>query len=82
ERGFEPRNGARYLRRAVEREVGSRLAELLVRGEARRGDVLAVEVVEGALRVRPRNDVVDSPGEEAAHRQSLAVARSRNASTW
>jgi hypothetical protein len=35
----------------VEREVGTRLAEVLVSAEVARGDVLRVEVEGGALRV-------------------------------
>jgi ATP-dependent Clp protease ATP-binding subunit ClpA len=49
ERAFDPRNGVRYLRRTVEREVGTRVAEVLVRGEAVRGGLLQVRVEKGAL---------------------------------
>ena len=50
-RGHDPRNGVRWLRRTVERELGTRLAEVLVRDEAAPGDTLRVEVVGDALRV-------------------------------
>ena len=51
-RGVDPRNGVRYLRRTVEREVGKRLAEVLVRGEVGRGEGLRVEAEGGGLQVR------------------------------
>ena len=51
DRGFDPRNGVRFLRRTVEREVGTRLAEVLVREGVGRGDVLRLDVQRGALRV-------------------------------
>lgn len=54
DRGFDPRNGVRYLRRTVEREVGTRLAAMIVRGEAAPGDVLRVEMEGDALRVLQR----------------------------
>ena len=53
DRGFDRRNGVRYLRRTVEREVGTRLAEVLVREEVAPGDVLRLEVEGAALRVHP-----------------------------
>ena len=51
DRGFDPRNGVRYLRRTVEREVGTRLAEVLVRDEVEPGALLRVDVERGALRI-------------------------------
>ncbi len=51
DRGFDPRHGVRYLRRTVEREVGTRLAKVLVGAEAASGDVLRVDVDGEALHV-------------------------------
>lgn len=49
--GYDPRHGVRYLRRTVEREVGTRLAEVLVGADVAHGDVLRVAVAGSALRV-------------------------------
>lgn len=42
--GFDPAFGARPLRRLVQREVGDRLASLLLSGEAHDGDTVQVEL--------------------------------------
>lgn len=57
DRGFDPRNGVRYLRRTVEREVGTRLAEVLVRDEVEPGAVLSVDVEHGTLRIHVSHPV-------------------------
>jgi ATP-dependent Clp protease ATP-binding subunit ClpC len=51
DRGFDTRNGVRYLRRTIEREVGSRLAEVMVEEQLATGDVLHLTVVNGSLQV-------------------------------
>lgn len=53
--GFEPALGARPMRRAIGRLVEARIADLLLRGEASRGDVILVDAVDGdiALDVAP-----------------------------
>ncbi len=58
DRGFEPRNGVRFLRRTVEREVGTRVAEVVVRGELGRGETLRVEVEGDGLRVEREVGVI------------------------
>ncbi|GAB0495506.1 hypothetical protein MMPV_006808 [Pyropia vietnamensis] len=45
--GYEPAYGARPLRRAVQREVETPLAKMILSGEAKDGDVVLVSVAEG-----------------------------------
>ncbi len=47
--GFDPEMGARPMRRAIGRHVEAPIAELLLKGELRRGDVALVEVENGAI---------------------------------
>jgi ATP-dependent Clp protease ATP-binding subunit ClpA len=61
DRGFDPRHGARFLRRTVEREVGTRLAEVLVGAGAAPEDVLRVSVEGGALRVEVSRPAAVAP---------------------
>lgn len=49
ERGFEPRFGARPLRRAIQREIDSRLSRLLLDGRVRSGHRVRVVVRDGDL---------------------------------
>ncbi len=51
--GFDPAFGARPLRRVIQREIGDRLAVLLLEGAASDGSTVRVEVVDGALAVVP-----------------------------
>jgi ATP-dependent Clp protease ATP-binding subunit ClpB len=45
--GFDPAYGARPLRRLVQREIGDRLARLLLAGEVSDGDTVVVDRAEG-----------------------------------
>ncbi|MBX3220414.1 MAG: ATP-dependent Clp protease ATP-binding subunit [Labilithrix sp.] len=47
--GFDPEMGARPMRRAIGRLVEAPIAELLLKGELRRGDVALVEVEDGTI---------------------------------
>jgi ATP-dependent Clp protease ATP-binding subunit ClpC len=47
--GFDPLNGARPLRRAVERYVENPLSSKLLRGEFNEGDKVVVDLVDDAL---------------------------------
>jgi ATP-dependent Clp protease ATP-binding subunit ClpC len=49
DRGYQPEFGARPLRRAIQREVGNRLSQMLLDGHAERGDTITVGVAEDAL---------------------------------
>jgi ATP-dependent Clp protease ATP-binding subunit ClpC len=47
--GFDPEMGARPMRRAIGRLVEAPIAELILKGELRRGDVAMVDVEDGAV---------------------------------
>ena len=47
--GFDPEMGARPMRRAIGRLIEAPIAELLLKGELRRGDVALVEVENGVI---------------------------------
>lgn len=44
EKGYDPRYGARPLNRLIQTEIGRRLADLIIRGEARSGSVVEAKV--------------------------------------
>ena len=45
-RGYDPAYGARPLRRLIQREIGDRLAKLLLSGEVEDGDTVTVDVTD------------------------------------
>ena len=47
--GFDPEMGARPMRRAIGRHIEAPIAEMILKGELRRGDVAIVEVEDGAI---------------------------------
>lgn len=47
EKGYDPRYGARPLNRLIAKEVGNSLADKIIRGEVKGGDVAKVAVKEG-----------------------------------
>jgi ATP-dependent Clp protease ATP-binding subunit ClpC len=49
EGGYDPELGARPMRRAIARLVEAPIAEMILRGEVRRGDVATVDVENGKL---------------------------------
>ena len=61
EKGFDPKYGARPLRRTLQRLVEDRLADLLLEGTLRRGDRVRVSPAEGELRF----EKLDAPSEAA-----------------
>jgi ATP-dependent Clp protease ATP-binding subunit ClpC len=64
--GFDPEMGARPMRRAIGRLIEAPIAEMLLKGELRRGGVALVEVERGAIVV-----AADPP---KAPRSGIAVA--------
>ena len=56
-RGYDPAYGARPLRRLIQREIGDRLAKLLLSGEVEDGDIVTVDVTDDleGLRVEVSN---------------------------
>jgi ATP-dependent Clp protease ATP-binding subunit ClpB len=63
DQGFDPAYGARPLRRFIAREVETRVARALLRGDLPDGGVISVDVVDGELTVVP---VSGPPPEERA----------------
>ena len=59
--GFDPEMGARPMRRAIGRHVEAPIAEMILKGELRRGDVATVDVESGAIVV----DAVTPPASAA-----------------
>ncbi|MEU2348950.1 ATP-dependent Clp protease ATP-binding subunit [Modestobacter sp. NPDC049651] len=62
ERGFERAFGARPLRRAIQREVDNRLSRLVLGGELGAGQLVRVDVADGALTF----EVSEAPANEVA----------------
>jgi len=54
EQGFDPAYGARPLRRFISREVETRVARALLRGDLPEDSTIVVDVVDGELAVVPR----------------------------
>lgn len=55
EEGFDPAYGARPLRRLVQREIGDRLAKLLLAGEVEEGSTVRVDLGDGGLVLTPED---------------------------
>lgn len=47
EKGYDPKFGARPLNRLIAKEIGNGLADMIIRGELKTGDVATVGVAEG-----------------------------------
>jgi ATP-dependent Clp protease ATP-binding subunit ClpB len=54
EQGFDPAYGARPLRRFISREVETRVARALLRGDLPEGSTIVVDVADGELTIVPR----------------------------
>lgn len=56
-KGYDPKNGARPLRRCIEDEVESLLSEQLISGELKKGDIPVLKLVKNQLKlVKEKND--------------------------
>jgi ATP-dependent Clp protease ATP-binding subunit ClpC len=75
--GYDPALGARPLRRAMQQEVEDQLSELILRGELRGGDHVAVDYADGKFDFdvkRPERQAVGvSAGETAASNAEAEV---------
>ncbi len=61
EKGFDPKFGARPLRRAIQNLVEDPLAEGLLKGKYQRGEAVVVDVLDGELVYEPKaKDLVES----------------------
>ncbi len=49
ERGYDPKFGARPLRRVVQREIENAISERLLRGEIREGDLIRIDFEDGSF---------------------------------
>ena len=50
--GFDIQYGARPLKRAIQSEIEDPLSEMLLREEAKEGDTIVIDVVDGKIVVR------------------------------
>jgi ATP-dependent Clp protease ATP-binding subunit ClpC len=55
QRGFDPKYGARPLRRVIQREVETELSRMLLRGELREGERVHVDFEDGRFSFRVVN---------------------------
>ncbi len=51
--GFDPEMGARPMRRAIGRHIEAPIADMILRGELRRGDTALIDVEDGKIVARP-----------------------------
>ena len=49
--GYDPKNGARPLRRKIEDEVESLLSEEIISGKLKKGDIPTLRLVKGKLKL-------------------------------
>jgi ATP-dependent Clp protease ATP-binding subunit ClpB len=59
EQGFDPAYGARPLRRFISREVETRVARALLRGELPEASTIVVDVADAELTVVPRQPDIE-----------------------
>ena len=64
--GYDPAYGARPLRRLVQREIGDRLARLILAGQVTDGQQVTVDVAEGGLMLIPGATVAGSAASAAS----------------
>ncbi|MBR2587230.1 ATP-dependent Clp protease ATP-binding subunit [Candidatus Saccharibacteria bacterium] len=55
-KGFDPKNGARPLRRAIEDNLESLLSEAIIKGDLKKGDVAAITVVKNVLKLKVEHE--------------------------
>ncbi|MCT7880814.1 MAG: ATP-dependent Clp protease ATP-binding subunit, partial [Lactobacillus crispatus] len=59
--GYDPENGARPLRRAIQNDIEDKIAEMLIVGEVKSGDTLKIGSQHGHLKfevVNPKKETV------------------------
>jgi ATP-dependent Clp protease ATP-binding subunit ClpC len=61
QRGFDPKFGARPLRRVIQRELETELSRLLLRGELREGQHVRVDFEDGRFTFRAEGQAVEQP---------------------
>lgn len=55
-RGFDPQNGARPLRRAIEDHLESLLSEAIIKGQLKKGDVAVISVSKNVLKLKTEHE--------------------------
>ncbi len=55
-RGFDPKNGARPLRRAIEDHLESLLSEAIIKGDLKKGDIAKIEVGKNMLKLKVEHE--------------------------
>ena len=60
EKGFDPKFGARPLRRTIQNLVEDQLAEGLLNGKFQRGETVVVDFRDGELVYEPKKALVES----------------------
>jgi ATP-dependent Clp protease ATP-binding subunit ClpC len=61
QRGFDPKFGARPLRRVIQRELETELSRMLLRGELREGQRVRVDFEDGRFTFRAEGPAAESP---------------------
>ena len=56
EKGFDPKNGARPLRRAIEDHLESLLSEAIIKGDLKKGDIAKIEVAKNVLKLKVEHE--------------------------
>ena len=59
EKGYQPKYGARPLKRLLQNELEDRLAEAVLKGQIREGDTVTVEIADGVPCLRPNKGDVN-----------------------
>jgi ATP-dependent Clp protease ATP-binding subunit ClpA len=53
--GYDPAFGARPLKRLIQREIGDRVASLILEGKVGEGDAVIVDLADGVLSVKAKD---------------------------
>ena len=77
EKGYDPTYGARPMRRAVERYLEDPLAEELLRGNVKAGDMVQVTVENGEARFQSRRAARQRRGERELRSRSCELTCDR-----
>ena len=55
-KGYDPKNGARPLRRAIDDEVGSLLSEAIINEEIKKGEIATIDLVKNQLKMKVEHE--------------------------
>ena len=54
--GYDPKNGARPLRRAIDDEVGSLLSEAIINEKIKKGEIASIDLVKNKLTMKVEHE--------------------------